>query len=77
MKNEKKYHSHFKSLKLDESGQMSIGIVQSNFDNFWKQLDKIDGSKATKLECLNKLREACHWMCRSVAEYHEVVIKDE
>lgn len=70
-KNDKKYVSPFKTLKLDVSGPMTIGIVQSQFDSLWKQLNKIDGSKQPKLECLNKLREACFWMCRSVAEYHE------
>lgn len=69
--NKKKSYSHFKTLKLDVSGPMSINIVQANFDSFWRQINKIDAKPQAKIECLNKLREACFWMCRGVAEYHE------
>lgn len=71
-KSPKKVKNIFKTLKLNEVGVRSIGIAQSNFENLWSQIDKIDATKYEKQECLDKLKEACFWLSRGIAKYHEI-----
>ncbi len=71
-KNNKKIKNLFKTLKITETGGRTIGIAQSNFENFWSQIDKIDATKYEKQECLDKLKEACFWLSRGIAKYHEL-----
>ncbi len=71
-KNNKKGINLFKTLQITETGCRTIGIAQSNFENFWNQIDKIDASKYEKQECLDKLKEACNWITIGIAKYHEI-----
>jgi len=71
-KNIKKNKNLFKPLQITEVGRRTIGIAQSNFENLWNQIDKIDASKYEKQECLDKLKEACCWLTRGIAKYHEL-----
>lgn len=61
----------FKTLEITEKGVMCIGITQSNFENFWSQLEKIECSPEEKNECLRKLKEACSWYSRGIAKYNQ------
>lgn len=71
-KKQKKVKNLFKTLNITEAGVRTIGIAQNNFENFWCQLDRIDASKYEKQECLDRLKEACNWITRGIAKYHEV-----
>lgn len=71
-KKQKKAKTLFKPLKVTDAGGRTIGIAQNNFENFWSQLDKIDACKYEKQQCLDRLKEACNWITRGIAKYHEV-----
>lgn len=72
MNNDKNNTNYFLSFQLDVSGPRTIGIVQHHFERIWREISIIDATEECKQECFKKLREACSWMTRGVAEYHEV-----
>lgn len=61
----------FKALKITSVGVKTIGIVQSEFEGLWRSIDLIRGSAREKNIALERLREACFWMCRAVANQNE------
>lgn len=71
-KKQKKQNISFKPMKITNVGGRAIGIAQNNFENFWNQIDKIDACKYEKQQCLDRLKEACSWITRGIAKYHEV-----
>ena len=71
-KKQKKDKFLFKALKVTDAGGRTIGIAQNSFEHFWYHLDKIDACKYEKQQCLDRLKEACNWITRGIAKYHEV-----
>ena len=61
----------FKSLLITEAGSRAIGISQSNFEIFWRSLNRIDCTSDEKYKCLDHLKEASSWYTRGIAKYNQ------
>lgn len=64
-----KYPPLFKRIPLNDEPN-NIGIIQTEFEKFYKKISSLTPKTPEKTLALRKLQEACHFFCRAECIEH-------
>jgi hypothetical protein len=70
---DKKFHSGFTRIPVNDDGGKAIKQLQEDFDKFWRKINRLSDKRTEKYYALKSMQEACMWMTRAVALQNEKV----
>lgn len=61
----------FGGVIMTQEGRDSVKNAHYQFERFWQRIESMVCAEEDKKECLDRLKEACFWMCRGISRVTE------